>query len=181
MSRAPVPDGPLRDAAVLVPFLRDAAGDLRMVLVRRSDHGIHGGQIAYPGGVVEPGDATPRDAALREAEEEIGLDRAAVRVLAELPAVETRVSGFLIRPFLARVERPARWRPDPVEVAEILEPRVDDLMRPEAHGETWERFSEWPDPVRIGFYRLGTHRLWGASYRIARPLLPRVAAGEWPI
>lgn len=172
---------PRRDAAVLVPFFRDAEGALRMVLVRRASGGVHGGQLAFPGGGVEPGDASRAAAALREAEEEIGLPPGHAEVLAALPTVDTVVSGFLIHPFLARVRRPAAWRPDPAEVAEVLEPRVDDLLVPGAHGESLERFPQWPDPVRIGFYRVGEHRLWGATYRIVQPLLPRVAAGDWPL
>jgi hypothetical protein len=44
-----------------------------------------------------------------------------------------------------------------------------------------ERFPQWPDPVRIAFYRVGPHRLWGLSYRILHPVLPRLLAGEWPL
>jgi 8-oxo-dGTP pyrophosphatase MutT (NUDIX family) len=174
-------DPPLRDAAVLVPFLRDAEGALRMVVIRRSDHGIHGGQLAFPGGAVEATDASMRAAALRETEEEIGLDPARVEILADLPEVETRVTGYRIHPFLARARRPPAWRPDAGEIAEVIEVRVADLLDPGAHDHAWERFSNRPDPVRIAFYRVGGHRLWGASYRIVRPLLPRVAAGEWPL
>jgi 8-oxo-dGTP pyrophosphatase MutT (NUDIX family) len=180
-ARVRIPDGPLRDAAVLVPFVRGAGGLLRLVLVRRSNHGIHGGQLAFPGGVVEPGDASLRTAALREAQEEVGLEPSAVEILADLPTIDTRVSGFRIHPFLARVSGPTIWRPDPTEIAEVIEAPVEDLLRPEAHGESWERLPEWPDPVRIAFYRVGQHRLWGASYHIVRPLLQRVVAGDWPL
>ena len=59
--------------------------------------------------------------------------------------------------------------------------RVSDLLRPGVHGESVERFPNWPEPVTIAFYRIGEHRLWGATYRILAPLLPRIAAGEWPL
>lgn len=170
---------PRRDAAVLVPIYRDAVGELRLVLVRRSEGGLHGGQLAFPGGKREPGDRSAFDTALREAAEETGLDPRRVEVLAELPVLETRTTNFRIAPFLARVIPPERWRPPPAEVAEVIEVRLADLVRPEAHGESVERFPTWPGPRTIEFYRVGPHRLWGVSYRILHPLLPRLAAGEW--
>lgn len=178
---APRPAIPLQDAAVLAPVYRDPEGALRLVLVRRSEGGVHGGQIALPGGRRDEADASPVDTALREAEEEIGLPRSAVRVLATLPVFETRSTGFRITPFLGRIERPVTWRPDEREVAEVLEPRIEDLLAPATRGESWEKFDGWPEPIRIEFYRIGSHRLWGATYRIVSPLLPRLAAGEWDV
>ena len=72
----------LVDSAVLAPIYRDADGRLRLVFIRRSPFGVHGGQIAFPGGRREPEDPDLLTTALREAEEEIGLDRALVEVLA---------------------------------------------------------------------------------------------------
>jgi 8-oxo-dGTP pyrophosphatase MutT (NUDIX family) len=73
-----------RDSAVLVPVFRDADGELRLVLVVRGEHGVHGGQLGLPGGRAEVGDRSPLDTALREAEEEIGLRRGEVDVVAAL-------------------------------------------------------------------------------------------------
>jgi len=173
--------GGRREAAVLVPVFRDGAGGLRLVLVRRSEAGIHGGQLAFPGGRREVRDRTLRETALREAEEEIGLTPAAVTILAELPRVETLTSNHRIAPFLAHIVPPARWHLQATEVAEVIEARVADLLDPGAHGEAIEHFPTWPRPRRIQFYRVGRHRLWGASYRIAEPLLARLAAGEWEV
>ncbi len=168
-----------RSAAVLVPLFRDAADALRVVLIRRAAGGLHGGQLGFPGGKREPCDATLRDTALREAEEELGLPRAAVEHLADLPVVETRASDMRIAPFLVRIERPARWRIDAREVAEVIEPRVADLAHPDARGMAFETLPGRAAPLRIEFYRVGPHRLWGASHRILRPLMERLAAGEW--
>jgi 8-oxo-dGTP pyrophosphatase MutT (NUDIX family) len=172
---------PLRDAAVLAPVHRDAAGELRIVLVVRTHGGTHGGQIALPGGKHEPTDPSLEATALREAWEEIGLPPGAADILAELPVLETRTTGYRIAPFLARIMRPLVWTPDPREVAEVLEPRVADLLDPTAHGESLERFANWPEARMIAFTRVGPHRLWGATHRILSPLLPRLAAGEWEI
>jgi 8-oxo-dGTP pyrophosphatase MutT (NUDIX family) len=171
----------LIDAAVLVPLYRDAEDELRLVLVRRTEGGIHGGQIAFPGGKLDATDGSLRDAALREASEEIGLAPASATVLAELEPLETRVTGFRIHPFLARVMRPERWRIAEREVAEVIEPRVAELADPANRDASMERFPQLPAPVRIDFIRIGPHRLWGATYRILEPLLPKLMAGEWQI
>lgn len=175
---APPAPRPLRDAAVLVPCYRDGEGTVRIVLVLRTSGGQHGDQIALPGGKRDPGDPSLRATALREAWEEIGLAPDAVEVLAELPVLETRTTGYRIAPFLGRITRPAVWAPDPREVAEVLEPRVDDLLDPAAHGESVERFAGWSEPRRIAFYRIGPHRLWGATYRILSPLLEPLRNGS---
>lgn len=170
-----------RDASVLVPVFRDPAGDLRVVLMRRAEGGVHGGQLAFPGGRREPADADEYQTALRESEEEIGLPRASVTLLETLPVVETRTTGMRIAPFLGRIVPPAAWRPDPVEVAEVLVVALADLARPEARGSSVETFPSWPAPQRIHFIRVGDQRLWGASYRIFEPLLPRLVGNEWGI
>lgn len=170
-----------RDAAVLVPVYRNAAGALHVVMMRRAPGGLHGGQIAFPGGRREPVDATEYDTALRETEEEIGLPRDSVTLLETLPVVETRTTGMRIAPFLGRIVPPVAWRPDPREVAEVLEVPVAPLARPEARGASIETFPTWPVDQRIDWLLIGNHRLWGASYRIFEPLLPRLLAGEWTI
>ncbi len=169
-----------RRAAVLVPLVRDADGAWRLVVVRRAAGGIHGGQLAFPGGSAAEADATLLATALREAEEEIGLSPDAVRVLAELPPVDTRVSHFVITPFLAIVTRPAAWRLDPREIDEVLEPGVAALLAPGARAFATDLLPAGWTPRSLPFYAIGPHRLWGASERILHPLLERVRAGEWP-
>jgi 8-oxo-dGTP pyrophosphatase MutT (NUDIX family) len=171
----------LVEAAVLAPVFRDGHGEPYLVLVRRTAGGLHGGQLALPGGRREPDDASPLATALREADEEIGLSPHAVHVLAALPVIETRTTGYRIAPFLGRIDRPPAWRLAEDEIAEVIEVRVADLARPEARGEGLEHFRGWPDPIRIRFLRVGPHRLWGATFRILEPLLPRLLAGDWAL
>lgn len=121
------------------------------------------------------------DTALREAREEIGIAPETVEILEQLPVAKTTTTGFRIFPFLARIVPPATWQPQEREIAEVIEVRVRELTRPEAQGETIEHFSTWPEPRRIPFYRVGPYRLWGVTYRILRPLLPRLLAGEWEV
>ncbi|GAB2959828.1 CoA pyrophosphatase [Hymenobacter coalescens] len=178
---APAPRPQLRAAAVLVPVYRDDAGELRLVLLLRSNFGVHGGQLAFPGGKQDPEDASLLDTALREAEEEVYLPRAAVQVLAELPVISTITTGYRVAPFLGRITRPAVWRWLEREVVEVLEVRVADLLDPARHfTEEWQ-LDGWPRPAPVSFIRLGEHKLWGLSYRIVRGLLPRLQAGEWAI
>lgn len=166
----------LVDAAVLVPVFRDDAGEVRVVLIVRTEGGVHGGQVAFPGGRSDPTDATALDTALREAEEEIGLTRDRVHVLDALPVLETRSTGFRVAPFLARVDPPPAWTPSAAEVAEVIEARVADLTAPQARGEVEMRFAGVPEPQRVRFLRVGEARLWGVSYRILEPILPRLLA-----
>jgi 8-oxo-dGTP pyrophosphatase MutT (NUDIX family) len=155
------------DSAVLAPLYRDPRNDLRLVFIRRSPHGIHGGQIAFPGGRREPEDVDLLATALREAEEEVGLDPNQVEVLTDLPMVETMATGFRVAPFLGRLNgAPPTWRRQETEIDEILEVRLDDLMRPGAHAvETWQ-LAGWPEPRQIPFYWIGPYKLWGATYKI---------------
>ncbi|UCF79592.1 MAG: CoA pyrophosphatase [Candidatus Eiseniibacteriota bacterium] len=174
-------DSGMQDAAVLIPLFRDEQGVVRLVLVRRVDRGIHGGQIAFPGGKRGPGDRTLLDTALREAREEIGLESNRVEVLEQLPAVETKTTGFRISPFLVRIAHPPEWCLDTREIVEVLEVRIDELARPEAHGGEIEHVTSWSGPQRSRFFHVGPYKLWGATYRILKPLVPRLAAGEWPV
>ena len=174
-------DGERREAAVLVPVFADRNRGPTIVLVQRGEHGVYGSQLAFPGGKLDPEDASARDAALREAHEEVGLEPGAVEVLADLPMIETFTTGFRVWPFLGRVTRPEEWRPEEREIVEVVEAPLSDLDRPGAHAEEVMDFPTWPEPRLTPFYRVGDYRLWGVTYRILHPLLPRLLAAEWEI
>jgi 8-oxo-dGTP pyrophosphatase MutT (NUDIX family) len=171
----------LREAAVLVPVYRRQDGELMVVLVRRAQGGAYGGQLALPGGQRDPSDADLAATALREANEELGLARDQAELLAALPVVETQTTGFRIAPFLARLAGPAPWRLQEREVAEVVELPVADLARPEVGAEEVRDFPTWPAPRRIRLWRIGGYEVWGVTYRILEPLVPRLLAGEWPL
>jgi 8-oxo-dGTP pyrophosphatase MutT (NUDIX family) len=122
-------------AAVLLALSPvDGADDLGLVLVQRPDHmRTHAGQVGLPGGAVEPGDHDGAAAALREAEEEVGLDRRAVRVLGSLGRAYVLVSNFDVEPVVGIWDGHADLRPNPAEVAAILRPTLRQLADPANH------------------------------------------------
>jgi 8-oxo-dGTP pyrophosphatase MutT (NUDIX family) len=171
----------LIESAALVPVYRHADGRVHLVLIRRGEGGVHGGHLAFPGGKRDACDASMLDTAVREAEEEIGLPRDAVEVLSALPPIDTRTSGFRIHPFLARIVRPANWRPCAREVAEVIEVALQDLAADASHCSAAAPSLSALEAQRVPFYRVGPFHLWGATYRIVQPLLPRLLAEEWTI
>jgi 8-oxo-dGTP pyrophosphatase MutT (NUDIX family) len=169
------------DAAVLIPVYRSQDGELHIVMILRNPGGVHGGQIAFPGGKHDPEDETMLDTALREVREELGLIVERNDVLAELPMEQTRTTGYRVFPFLARIAVPDRWRIAEREIAEIVDVKLTDLTRRDAHDKMIGRFPNWQKAEQVSFYRIGEHRLWGLSYRILQPVISRLVAGEWEV
>ncbi len=169
-------------AAVLVPVYRDTQGVLRVVLIRRTDAGIHAAQIALPGGRVETGDASLADTALRETFEEIGVAPERVEILATLRRVRTRSSNFEIHPFLGRIRQPVAWHPQASEVAAVLTPSIETLTRPGCLTSTRVHPSVWSESRRVPCLRPDEDIIvWGATYRILRPLLRPLLDGRWTV
>ena len=169
------------DAAVLIPIYRTIDGQLHIVMILRNPGGVHGGQVAFPGGKRDQGDDTMLDTALREVREELGLAIDRNDVLAELPITQTRTTGYRVFPYLARISLPERWQLAEREVAEIIDVKLSDLVQPHAHDKMIDRFPTWQKAEQVSFYRVGSHRLYGLSYRILHPLIPRLVAGDWDI
>ena len=156
-----------RDAAALVLLYPDAVGVAHIVLIVRPAGGhVHAGQVALPGGKREPTDDYPVGTALREANEEVGLDPvvAGVETLGQLDTVEVRVSGFLMVPVLAVARNEPALRADAREVAQLLCVPVAHFL-PDATVEmVEERRAGWH--LRYGAYPVGGHRVWGATARV---------------
>ena len=119
-------------AAVLVPIVAHASG-LTVLFTQRTVHlKAHSGQVSFPGGRAEPGDASPEETALRESEEEIGIARGRVEVLARLPEYFTR-TGFRVTPVVGLIEPPLVLAPDPGEVEAVFEVPLAFLLDPRNH------------------------------------------------
>jgi 8-oxo-dGTP pyrophosphatase MutT (NUDIX family) len=161
---------PPTPAAVLLPLFRDDEGELRLVLVVRGALGRHGHQLSLPGGKREPGDASLLETALRETEEEIGLAREEVEVIAGLPPIDTRTTGFRVHPYLARIRRPERWRLAQGEITAVITPGVRTLADPSLRRERLLSFPSWPEPRRVQCLELEDgYLLWGSPYGSSIP------------
>ncbi len=169
------PDLTCRHAGVLIllyPCPRPCAvgGEaLCLVLTRRSGKvSNHQGQISFPGGSMEPGE-TAVAAALREAWEELRIPPTALEVIGELSPLYIPRSGFCVHPVVAYApERPA-FSPCAEEVAEVIEVPLAHLLDPlTRREETWLIHGE---PVRVPFYAIGPHKVWGATAMVLAELL----------
>lgn len=165
-------DRKLRPAGVLVAF--DCFGaEPRLHLTKRSSHlRHHPGQIAFPGGKVDPTDDGPVGAALREAREEIGLPSGNVEILGTLDPHET-VTSFLVTPVLARIHTPFEIIPEAGEVAEAFTVPLSHISDPAKFRVESRR---WRGVRRSYFVApYGPYYIWGATARILRSLADRMA------
>jgi 8-oxo-dGTP pyrophosphatase MutT (NUDIX family) len=149
-----------RAAAVLIPVIMEA--EPRILLTRRADTlRNHGGQVSFPGGRIDPEDASPEAAALREAWEEVGLDPREVELIGRLPVHETG-TGFLVTPVVGLVNPGISLAPEAAEVAAILslplalllDPAQPRRSRIRVRGEEWRDVWVWPH---------ADHHIWGAT------------------
>ncbi|MFI5053209.1 MAG: NUDIX hydrolase [Acidimicrobiia bacterium] len=171
-------------AAVLLPLFEED-GEARLVLTKRPETmPSHRGEIAFPGGKIEPGvDRDARDAALREAEEEIGLWRATVDVIAALPVIGTVVGGFMISPFVGIVDGRPEISADSREVDRVFDVPLSQLLRDGVYREErWGPDGDGPERA-VAFFELDDETVWGATARILTGFLARVvgvsASAEW--
>lgn len=152
-------------AAVLVPLYRHGDGQVRVILTKRPDHmRTHPGDVVFPGGRLEEGEA-PEQTAKREACEEIGLPRDGVRVVGGLTPITTRDPGNLIVPVVAKVKRPEQYVLQEEEVAAVLEPALVDLL----DDSRW-RTSDWFGRT-LWFYEFDEGIMWGATAFMMREFL----------
>jgi 8-oxo-dGTP pyrophosphatase MutT (NUDIX family) len=162
-----------RPAAVLVPIVARPEPTV-LLTVRTPDLPSHAGQIAFPGGKIDPHDETPLAAAIREGEEEIGLDPRLIDPIGYLDLYLT-FSGFRILPVLARVEPEFSLTINPSEVVEAFEVPLPFLMEPANHAE---KTREWRNIQRTYLEMpYGDRHIWGITAGILRNLYQRIYAG----
>lgn len=128
----PPEDGSGRASAVLIAFAEREDGPAVLLIERAPDLRMHAGQVAFPGGALDPIDTSAAAGALREANEEVGLDPATVQVVGELPAIYIPVSAFVVTPVLAWWQYPHPVHPvDRAEVARVELVPIAELVAPE--------------------------------------------------
>jgi 8-oxo-dGTP pyrophosphatase MutT (NUDIX family) len=180
--RAAVADGPpvgdpMRHSAVLIALFEEE-GEARVLLTRRAGHlRTHASQVSFPGGRIDPGE-TPLMAALREAEEEVGLAGDLAAPLGHLPSVVTMVSGSLIQPVVVSLPSRPELLPNPGEVARAFDVALADLLALEAfREEVWVLEGIVPggaEGVPMWFFEVAGELIWGATGRLLVDLLSTV-------
>ena len=188
-----------RPAAVLVPIYDGPHGPT-LLFIRRTLGVNHPGQVAFPGGRPEPGDADAVATALRETEEELGIDPALIRIVGTLPTVETLTSNYAITPIVGRLGGRPDLRVQSCEVAAVLDvplaalrapglPREEDWTLPLPgerlppparipNGAPDETPDRAPTVRRIRFFPWGEDKIWGATERMVEALLDALRTGE---
>jgi 8-oxo-dGTP pyrophosphatase MutT (NUDIX family) len=164
-----IEDSNLKVSAVMVPvFLKN--GQYHLLFIQRTERvKYHKGQISFPGGAYEKKDGAILNAALREAEEEIGLARQDVQVLGELDDALTATSNYIISPFVGLIPYPYNFKPDKWETEELLEIPITDLLEKNcfSEGMTEQNGQE----IETYFYRHGSRTIWGATAKILKQFL----------
>lgn len=160
----------LRRACVLIPIIRSKRG-WSLLLTRRSENlAAHGGQIAFPGGAVEEGESL-QEAAIREAQEEVGIPAASVELIGRLDDLITN-SGFLVAPFVGIVDEPIEYVIQASEVVEAFEVPIDALLD---SGKPEVRYVSFRNrKVPAYFYPYKQYEIWGLTGRMLKALLDMV-------
>ncbi|MFN2464183.1 MAG: CoA pyrophosphatase [Candidatus Dormibacteria bacterium] len=172
-----VPNPRRRAAGVLVLFYLRAER-LHLLFFRRTEKvPTHKGQVAFPGGSREPGDADLEETALREAEEELGVKRERVIRLGALRPFDTFVSNFVVSPFCGWLPDPDPvFEPQPFEVQDVLEVAVDELkLQKNRHRGRVPGFNV---PIPLPYYRVDDTIIWGATGGIVEELIGALDEAE---
>lgn len=175
--RQPMVDGIAREAAVLVPMTR--AADPSVIFIRRAQHiSSHSGQVAFPGGMWEPGDQSLMHTALRESEEEIALPQALVEVIATLPARTTRFD-VRVSPYLGIIPEGLEFVPELSELESVFQVPLSFLAQLDNLG-----FAEIDLPegrCRVPCYWVGDYCIWGFTLQVVADILDNTLGLQLPL
>jgi 8-oxo-dGTP pyrophosphatase MutT (NUDIX family) len=172
LGRVPPEDGSARRAAVLIPVLLKPEGPSIVYTVRKRHLQDHAGQISFPGGSLEPSDASLLETALREAEEEIDLSPELVEVIGELEEMFIPPSNFRVSPFVGLLPYEAELTLQPEEVEEVFTVALEELLSGSAFRRVlWRR--EGRD-YEVPIFAVEGHEIWGATAAMTGVLLARL-------
>jgi len=158
------------EAAVLVPLYGYPERPGLVFTERRHDLRRHAGEISFPGGRQDHPDESLLETALREADEEIGLEKTGVEMIGALPPIGTFVTSFKVHPFVGLIESDLEFTPSPTEVETVLAFTIEELRK----GFAMRRLVRRGVPIRTPTYVIGEHMIWGATARILGELLRRM-------
>jgi mutator protein MutT len=159
-----------RRACVLIPLIRNAGGWSILFTRRAENLAAHSGQIAFPGGAVEAGESL-EEAAMREAEEEVGIPTRHVEIIGRLDDVITH-SGFLVAPFAGVIHEPIDYVMQEAEVVEIFEVPIEALLDVRNPEVRYVPFRDRRYPAY--FYRYREYEIWGLTGRMLKAFLDLV-------
>jgi 8-oxo-dGTP pyrophosphatase MutT (NUDIX family) len=159
-----------RRACVLIPLIRNGGGWSILFTRRAENLAAHSGQIAFPGGAVEPGESL-EETAMREAEEEVGIPTRHVEIIGRLDDVITH-SGFLVAPFAGVIHEPIDYVMQESEVVEIFEVPIEALLDVRNPEVRYVPFRDRRYPAY--FYRYREYEIWGLTGRMLKAFLDLV-------
>ncbi len=163
VERAQRQDPPPRESAVLA-LVYPRSGELHCLLMLRPQYdGVHSGQVAFPGGKREAGDPSLQHTALREFMEETGADTSNVDVLGALSPVYIPPSRMLVTPYVGYAERIGPWKPDPAEVARLMETPLSALLREDILKRRDQYIAIMGRTVEIPYFDVDGETVWGAT------------------
>jgi len=159
--------------ASVMALLYPIAGRLNLLYIQRTSpaNDRHAGQISFPGGSVDPGDIDAVDTALRELEEEVGVDRANVTVLGALTQLYIPVSNFLVDPFVGFMPTQPVLTPQVTEVARTLELPLSDFLLPAARQVGPRKLVNGATLQNVPFWAVGGEEIWGATSMMTAELV----------
>ena len=176
---AELPERQFRRAAVLIAIVTDLEIPA-IVLTQRTEHlSSHPGQVAFPGGKEDPGDAGPVHTALRESEEEMGIRPEHVRLIGSISPIYVAPSNYSVLPFVGYSEVAPDYVPDPTEVEEVVELPLEELTRPGcAVSSVWELRGQ---KMAVPHFQIRGKRIWGASAMMLSEFLCLIDRSPEPV
>jgi len=169
----------LKPASILIPFYESENG-LSLIFMMRPDYpGVHGAQISFPGGKQDDGDADQLGTALRETEEEIGVNREDIEVWGGLSSRQTGMSNYWITPFVGQVPYPYEFRPDPAEVDRLIIIPFAHLLDPKyaTYGDFDFKGHVFPSQM----YAYENDVVWGLTARVLKDFISFLKTGQEPL
>jgi 8-oxo-dGTP pyrophosphatase MutT (NUDIX family) len=164
-----------QDAGVLILFY-PSKHPVNLILIKRTDYqGVHGGQISFPGGKSEPRDKDICQTAIREAEEELGIDLQKIRLIGMLTELHIPVSNITVIPVIGYLEKKPVFKPGASEVEYVIEVELEELLNPGNVKYSYRKIMSVR--TKIPYYDIYSHRIWGATAMIISELIEIINRG----